>query len=708
VSTIATNTGPQQRSEARVGARERLKSVSRPLAHGIEPRLFTLYRHALYLKSRPIGADFAQRSCLVIAPHPDDEVLGCGMAIAAKARAGSPVRVVIVTNGRNSHRSALIPPDQLVYTRRKESTEACRRLGIAPDAVEFFDVEDGAVADHAAGVAERLRLIIESFGPQDILSPSPIDRHPDHRALGALVRTLVASLPRRPRLLEYPVWFFGARAWGDWERPHRVLTGPLREFARLRPRTFAAPDLMKTKASALAAHRTQTTNYTGEKSWFTLDPAFLRHFAGKRELYFEPAGFEEGSCHGAAALRRSVPATSRPATPATRPLRVLHTLPDLATGGGQHLLLRTIQCAGPSLQHFVAVAGEDRAMEPHFRRAGATICFLNATTPWRIPAAAARLAAIVRREHVDLIHTNNTGIDRLLGQLAALLTRRPLVNTVHSQHEPPPAPRGLEARTRSTLRAARGALETTLGRLTTDRAVCVSQRAHDTWAPRLRRLGLHNGHARVLHPGLDLARFAPQSPEQIAATRRALNVGDASPILICISRLVPGKGQRLLIPALKTVLRTHPRATLMLVGDGPDRATFEQLAKDAAIASHVRFLGTRDDIPDLLAAADIALCPSYSEGFGLTLIEAMAAGTPVIATRIPSFEEILSKYPTPVATLAEPGNAESIAEAVLDLLANRSAAQSAASAARALAFDHFDHSTFAAGLTSVYRELARG
>lgn len=142
---------------------------------------------------------------------------------------------------------------------------------------------------------------------------------------------------------------------------------------------------------------------------------------------------------------------------------------------------------------------------------------------------------------------------------------------------------------------------------------------------------------RHLPSGVDTELFRPATPDQRSATRTAAGLGEA-PIIICVSRLVPRKGQDQLIAAMPEVLRQHPAATLLIVGDGGYRGRLEKLA--ASVGEAVRFTGKVDHgrMISLLAAADIFAMPARTrgggldvEGLGIVYLEAQACGVPVVA-----------------------------------------------------------------------------
>lgn len=257
----------------------------------IESLLFAPVRGVLRFRARDMTEQAAGRSCLVIAPHPDDETLGCGATIARKRAAGRCVRVVIVTDGRRSHDSAAIPVDRLIAMRRAEAIEACAALGVAAGDVEFLDCEDQTVGEHAADLTSRLADLIAQARPDEVYSPSGSDRNADHQALGDIVRSLVRDGRIPCPVYEYPVWFWTLRTWAgrgpvSGAAIPRLLTAPFRATCASSPRIVRTAGFLDIKRAALARHRSQMENLTGEPTWGTLDRRFLRRFFMRYELFF--------------------------------------------------------------------------------------------------------------------------------------------------------------------------------------------------------------------------------------------------------------------------------------------------------------------------------------------------------------------------------------------------------------------------------------
>jgi glycosyltransferase involved in cell wall biosynthesis len=189
-------------------------------------------------------------------------------------------------------------------------------------------------------------------------------------------------------------------------------------------------------------------------------------------------------------------------------------------------------------------------------------------------------------------------------------------------------------------------------------------------------------------------------PASTAALREEITGDRATPLVLVPARLHEQKGHRYLLPAIPDV----PRAHFALAGEGPERGALQGMVRELDIESRVSFLGHRDDMPDLLAAADIVVLPSLFEGLPISLLEAMAAGKPVIATRIGGTDELVTSGHDGV--LVEPKNSDALAGAISALLADPGRAQElGASAARTVA-ERFSATAMCKRVAEVYGELA--
>lgn len=269
--------------------------VASRLVHGGQAAATRPWRRAMTARGSDVTAGSARRSSLVIAPHPDDETLGCGATIARKVAGDSPVWVLIVADGRDSHVSARISPDQLAALRAAEARSACRTLGVGEDNLRQLGWA-GPLADRVDELVEVICDIVLDVRPQEILVTSGLDWHPDHQAANQAARRVVDRLGRHEvRLLEYPVWHWADGPWGRHgprslsRKIGDIVREPWESLTGTRPELVTTGPYLQRKRDALASYRSQLENLTGEPGWEVFDQRFLDAFLGRHEL-FVPGG----------------------------------------------------------------------------------------------------------------------------------------------------------------------------------------------------------------------------------------------------------------------------------------------------------------------------------------------------------------------------------------------------------------------------------
>jgi glycosyltransferase involved in cell wall biosynthesis len=213
---------------------------------------------------------------------------------------------------------------------------------------------------------------------------------------------------------------------------------------------------------------------------------------------------------------------------------------------------------------------------------------------------------------------------------------------------------------------------------------------------RLAALGLPEAKLRVVRNGVDPARFDRSAAHDI---RSELAGHAGGPIVLTVARLAPQKGLEYLLGAAAML----PEAIFVIAGDGPDRTTLVAQAETAGLADRVRFLGSRRDIPDLLAACDVFVLPSLIEGLPLSVLEAMAAARPVVATRVPGNDEAVVDGET--GMLVPPRDPEALAHAIRSVLSNPERAAGFGSAGRARVIADFSTRRMVAAVGQQYEEL---
>ncbi len=170
---------------------------------------------------------------------------------------------------------------------------------------------------------------------------------------------------------------------------------------------------------------------------------------------------------------------------------------------------------------------------------------------------------------------------------------------------------------------------------------------------------------RVVPNGVDFDSYAGGADRSLArqALLRELNLPDNSTIALTVGRICHQKGYDLLVAAAKEVVARHPNLRFVWAGDGPDAQTFTELIAKDGLQDHFALLGRRRDVPALLAAADLFVLPARFEGQPLSLLEAMAAGTPVVVSRVSGITEIVDDKIH--GLLCAPDDSKSLESAIL-------------------------------------------
>lgn len=205
----------------------------------------------------------------------------------------------------------------------------------------------------------------------------------------------------------------------------------------------------------------------------------------------------------------------------------------------------------------------------------------------------------------------------------------------------------------------------------------------------------------TIRNGIDTERFAPSKSTR-ELVRMDLGYSPDQVVIAIVARLAPVKNHRLLINSFAALSKSHPAARLLIIGDGELRGELERQAATLALGDRIKFTGDRNDVDQLLTGADIATLSSLSEGISLTLLEAMAAGLPVIATNVGGNPTIISEgregFLVPVETSA-------YAAALARLLDSESLRTSLGRAARETVIRNWSVHQMAAQYEELYAEL---
>ena len=271
--------------------------------------------------------------------------------------------------------------------------------------------------------------------------------------------------------------------------------------------------------------------------------------------------------------------------------------------------------------------------------------------------------ALVRSGAIDVIHAHLTNA-HLLAALVGRLTMRPVLATIHG--------RQLGVADLEAHRLADTHLHT----------VCRSSELHALG------LGVDRSRLSCIPNGVDTQRFRPG--ERSAALRREL-IGDATDnaaLVGFVGRLSPEKGPEVFVRAALMLRERLPSARFVIVGDGPLRETMRTLAEQYRLADRLHFAGVRDDMTEVYRAFDLAVSTSHSEAMPLAIMEALASGVPVVATRVGGVPDLIEHGGC--GWLCEPGNFDSVAARIAALIEHPAERQRMARRARERVVLHFD------------------
>ena len=327
-------------------------------------------------------------------------------------------------------------------------------------------------------------------------------------------------------------------------------------------------------------------------------------------------------------------------------ITIAHLIPRIPKGGGAENLLLDI-CRSMDPARFKVIVfywadGDDLALP--LRTAGAVVVRLrlNPRAPY---LSIGPLVRAMKAHHGDVLHTHFMDSD-LLGFLSGWFTHAPMVMHVHSF----PVPRTRLHAWRYRLMSVR-----------ISKIVCVSRFVQQFVAA---STGIDSGKMAVVANGTDLLRFNDHfTSQQKADLKQSLGLDARAFIVGTVTRLEPDKAVETLLKAAPLILARHPQARILVVGDGVERSRLEKLARTLGLEGVVLFSGLQQNVPWFLSIIDVFVMTAAEEAFGLSLLEAMAAGKPVaVACALPELVRDGQE-----GLLFPPRDGKGLAEAVLRL-----------------------------------------
>jgi glycosyltransferase involved in cell wall biosynthesis/peptidoglycan/xylan/chitin deacetylase (PgdA/CDA1 family) len=370
-----------------------------------------------------------------------------------------------------------------------------------------------------------------------------------------------------------------------------------------------------------------------------------------------------------------------------RPVSVCHLFPALPLHGAEnHFLTLARQLDPLKVKNSICLISAEGELVKDFKAIGIPVTLIQKKSRYDI-SIIWRLRAYLKTGNFDVIHSNLFTAN-LWGRLAAFGLQSAYVVTVHSIHS------------RHNPKQAR--VEAFFDRLlshSTDLLICVTK---EVKASMNRDVMLSLSKLTTIENGIDFPeqKDIPSKNE----ARKSLELPEEARILVVIGRFSTPKNHIIFISSLVHVREQFSNLKVLLVGNGEKESEVREAVSTHHLENTVLFLGLRRDIPTILAASDIMVIPSIWEGLPIVMLEAMAAGTPVIASRVGGIPDALTDHVTGLLTTPD---APSLSKTMIEGLSDLPKMLEMAKAAREITKKRYDIKRTAARYTDVYRTLTR-
>ena len=361
------------------------------------------------------------------------------------------------------------------------------------------------------------------------------------------------------------------------------------------------------------------------------------------------------------------------------PLHVLEVVGNAIVGGMETWVQQLIERMPPERVRFTALCPADGPFAEGLRAQGVDVVIVPMADDPRWTSLQTTVA-LVQATGVDLLHAHLPRAHVLAG-LAGRLTGRPVLATIHGRE---PTVLDLEVQ-----RAVDSHL-----------SVVCRPSYHSALG-----LGVAPGRLSCEPNGVDTTRFRPR-PRPEPGLRAALGLPAHTPLAGFVGRLSPEKGPDVFVRAMQLLLGRRPDAQAVVVGDGPMRAGLARLAAELGVAARLHFLGVREDMPALYPELDLLVSSSHAEAMPLAVMEGMASGLPVVATRVGGVPELVEQGST--GWLVAPGDFNDIAGHCAALLADPGLRSRMGQQARARAVRRLDLADCVDRVAALMARLAGG
>lgn len=370
-------------------------------------------------------------------------------------------------------------------------------------------------------------------------------------------------------------------------------------------------------------------------------------------------------------------------------ITVIHVRNSNYPGGVETTLLGWVKEANrEAFNHRLFIFAEPKGIHLRSARVMRDQGLDSEVLPWGVYknlfGAVKQLVGEIRRSPNPIVHSHDTRAD-VVGLLAARITKVPFVISNHAWHAVGFKRWLLEFIRAQVMRFA-------------DFVINVSE---DTHKETVRR-GIDPAKSITIYSGIDLSVFL-DAPDKSSA-RASLDIDPGDFVIGDIARLWPEKAIDKLLDATSLLLEKHPNVKTLIVGDGPLEQELIDYAKARGLESHVRFLGFREDVANLLSAFDVFALPSSAEGTPMVIYSAMAMALPIVASACSGVAEVLEDKRT--ALLCPPADAKAIAAAISSIIEDPDLGSRLGAEAKQAVFQNYSAEQAIRKLEDLYRRLA--
>ncbi|GLI18569.1 glycosyl transferase group 1 [Tepidanaerobacter syntrophicus] len=359
-------------------------------------------------------------------------------------------------------------------------------------------------------------------------------------------------------------------------------------------------------------------------------------------------------------------------------IKVLHVLSDTNVGGAGRYIFNLLSNKYETSFEAAVACPKGGELEKELRERNIQVFPLEGGESSTNMSQIKSLRRIISQEKFDIVHTHASFAGRIAGKMAG-------AKVVMTRHSIMGGGAGPVKRMITRL----------ISRIFTDKIIAISRAVKIN----LIESGVPADMITIIYNGIDTTKF-----ECVKGTlRKELNITPDTPIIGMVARLVPEKGYEYAINAFYRVIKDYPNALLVIIGSGSLEKNLKNMCSELGIESNVIFMGYRQDVENLMADFDLFVLSSVSEGLGLSLLEAMALGKPVVATITGGIPEVIKDGTN--GLLVQPGNDVYLAESIVKILSDKDLARRLGDEAKKTVVEKFSSKTMIEKTEKVYQEV---